>query len=147
MRLSLRVSAPEPGGWLVGFAGVQESWRVGVRGRWVDLGGGLCAEATFESFSVRPVDLWGLPLESLLPEVVVAVPEALRSRSEWCTTYLDEEVRVGRGSGGALFLFTRGGGAAEGAAAAAAAAAAAQQQQQQRPIGAPQAAGVAMRQL
>ncbi|KAG2453534.1 hypothetical protein HYH02_001753 [Chlamydomonas schloesseri] len=85
------------------------SWRVTVKGRWVDNGGGMCAAAEFESFSVRPVDLWGLSVETLLPEVTVPVPEILRSRSEWCTTYLDEDMRVGRGSGGALFLFRRGG--------------------------------------
>eukprot|EP00198_Chlamydomonas_reinhardtii_P007686 XP_001697023.1 predicted protein [Chlamydomonas reinhardtii] len=85
------------------------SWRVTVKGRWMDNGGGMCAAAEFESFGVRPVDLWGLSVEALLPEVTVPVPEVLRSRSEWCTTYLDEDMRVGRGSGGALFLFRRGG--------------------------------------
>lgn len=57
----------------------------------------------------RCFGLWGLSVEALLPEVTVPVPEVLRSRSEWCTTYLDEDMRVGRGSGGALFLFRRGG--------------------------------------
>ncbi|KAG2498982.1 hypothetical protein HYH03_003169 [Edaphochlamys debaryana] len=85
------------------------SWKVTVRGRWTDNGGGLCATAEFESFSVRPVDLWGLPVEQLLPEVTVPVPDILRTRSEWCTTYLDEDMRIGRGSGGALFLFKKGG--------------------------------------
>ncbi|GFR43915.1 hypothetical protein Agub_g5049, partial [Astrephomene gubernaculifera] len=47
-------------------------------------GGSVCAAvAEFESFSVQPVELWGLPVDQLLPEVVVPLPEVLRSRAEW----------------------------------------------------------------
>ncbi len=126
------------------------SWRVTVQGTWVDNGGGMCAAAEFHSFAVQPVELWGVAVGSMLPEVAVPVPELLRSRSEWCTTYLDEDTRIGRGTGGAVFLFRRGAepieeerAAAGGGFGTALAGGVQQQQQQQHQLG----ASVPMRQL
>ncbi|MGB3650704.1 MAG: PAP/fibrillin family protein [Rivularia sp. (in: cyanobacteria)] len=42
-----------------------------------------------------------------LPELKIPVIEALRNEAVWITSYLDEEIRVGRGKTGNLFLFKR----------------------------------------
>jgi hypothetical protein len=33
------------------------------------------------------------------------VPESMRAQADWTTTYIDAEVRVGRGEGDKIFLF------------------------------------------
>ncbi|GAX73864.1 hypothetical protein CEUSTIGMA_g1314.t1 [Chlamydomonas eustigma] len=81
-------------------------WRVGVSGKWVDNGGGMCAEAIFQTFSTKLISFLGLPTESA-PEIVVAVPEALRNQGTWCTTYLDSDTRISRQANGSLFLFKK----------------------------------------
>ncbi|KAG1655578.1 hypothetical protein FOA52_009080 [Chlamydomonas sp. UWO 241] len=86
------------------------AWRVAAAGTWnaAPGGGGGTAQATFESFSIAPVEFLGLSLEGM-PEVTVPVPLPLQSVSTWRTTYLDADTRVARGEGGTLFLFRRPG--------------------------------------
>mmetsp|Transcript_8855 Transcript_8855/g.26890 ORF Transcript_8855/g.26890 Transcript_8855/m.26890 type:complete len:184 (-) Transcript_8855:314-865(-) len=91
------------------------TWHMAVAGTWRDNGGGMCAESTFRSFSVRPVSFLGLDV-SVLPEVTVAVPEPMQAQGTWCTSYLDGDVRVARSSGGTIFLFRRTNAAAPWAA-------------------------------
>ena len=42
-----------------------------------------------------------------LPELKIPVLEALRNEAVWVTSYLDEEIRFGRGKTGNLFVFCR----------------------------------------
>lgn len=87
-----------------GFLG---SWKVTARGGWRDNGGGLCAQAWFESFGVRPDGhILGFNASSL-PEVVLPVPAQFQTLTDWCTTYLDGDTRVSRGAGGLIFLFKK----------------------------------------
>lgn len=65
-----------------------------------------CVQAWFESFRLAPLELLGLPLAGL-PEVRVPVPPLLRASSEWRTTYLDGQLRIGRSSQGGVFLFQK----------------------------------------
>ena len=39
------------------------TWRVSVSGRWQDNGGGLCAEASFQTFSTKPLSFLGMSTE------------------------------------------------------------------------------------
>ena len=111
-------------------------WRVTVAGRWIDNGGGMCAEASFQTFSTRPIEFLGFNTEvglgvngemvlkfdyahlqihlkflvsffQSLPEITVAIPEPLRSQGTWCTTYLDDDTRVSRQQNGSIFLFKK----------------------------------------
>lgn len=48
------------------------------------------------------------PLASFtLPEVRVEIPPPLQATAPWTTTYLDEDLRVGRSKSGAVFLFSK----------------------------------------
>jgi hypothetical protein len=82
------------------------TWRVTVRGEWSDNGGGVCANVSNVSFAVRPLQLLGVPLDAL-PELSAPIPGPLQARTQWCTTYLDDDVRVARVSTGSLLLFRR----------------------------------------
>lgn len=62
-------------------------------------------QTSYTSFAARPVSLLGFPLD--LPEINAPVPSVLQARSQWCTTYLDADTRVGRWSNGNIFLFKR----------------------------------------
>uniref|UniRef100_A0A061QR53 Pap fibrillin n=1 Tax=Tetraselmis sp. GSL018 TaxID=582737 RepID=A0A061QR53_9CHLO len=86
--------------------GPMGSWQITVRGSWKDNGGGVCAKASFNSFSVRPVEIMGFAANAL-PEVRVPVPAELQAEIEWCTTYCDRDFRVGRGTDGNLFVFRK----------------------------------------
>ncbi|MBD1929436.1 hypothetical protein H6F74_24795 [Trichocoleus sp. FACHB-90] len=41
------------------------------------------------------------------PELKIPVLEFLQNEAEWTTSYLDQEIRVGRGGTGNLFVFRR----------------------------------------
>lgn len=87
--------------------GLLGSWRVTATGIWKDNGGGMCAQAWFESFAVHPLELLGMSTDRVLPTIRVPVPSALQPSSDWCTTYLDPDTRIARGAGGMVFLFKR----------------------------------------
>eukprot|EP00798_Chlamydomonas_sp_ICE-L_P015219 gene15219-21298_t len=82
------------------------SWQVRVEGSWRDQGGGMCASSSFETFSVRPVSILGVPFDNF-PEVSAPVPKLLMFQSSSCTTYLDKDTRVSRDSDGSLSLFKK----------------------------------------
>ena len=63
-------------------------------------------QSSFQSFSVRPVEIMGIPADAL-PEIRVSVPAELQAESEWCTTYCDKDFRIGRGTMGNLFVFRK----------------------------------------
>jgi hypothetical protein len=42
-----------------------------------------------------------------LPQITVPVLEFLRQEALWITSYLDEDLRFGRGATGNLFVFRR----------------------------------------
>ncbi|BAY84200.1 PAP fibrillin [Calothrix parasitica NIES-267] len=65
----------------------------------------LTALVSFDAFAFQATKPLNLPLG--LPELKIPVIEALRNEAVWITSYLDEEIRVGRGKTGNLFLFRR----------------------------------------
>lgn len=64
------------------------------------------------SHNMRRKVLVGSPAHPTTRDMVVAGP---KSSVRLITTYLDERVRIGKGSYGSLFVFTRGGAADEAA--------------------------------
>jgi hypothetical protein len=64
------------------------------------------AKVTFDSFSMQATKLFGMESWSF-PELKIPVLEFLRNEAEWTTSYLDQEIRVGRGATGNLFVFRR----------------------------------------
>lgn len=73
--------------------------------RW-ELGEMQTAQVSFNSFSVQLQQPLGW-LDWPLPNLKVPVLEFLRQEAEWTTSYLDENLRIGRGSTGNLFVFKR----------------------------------------
>ncbi|AFY54534.1 PAP_fibrillin [Rivularia sp. PCC 7116] len=63
------------------------------------------ALVSFDAFTFQATKPFSLPVN--LPELKIPVIEALRNEAVWITSYLDEEIRVGRGKTGNLFLFRR----------------------------------------
>jgi hypothetical protein len=64
------------------------------------------AKVTFDSFSMQATKPFGMESWSF-PELKIPVLEFLRNEAEWTTSYLDQEIRVGRGATGNLFVFRR----------------------------------------
>jgi len=64
------------------------------------------AKVTFDSFSMQATKPFGMETWSF-PELKIPVLEFLRNEAEWTTSYLDQEIRVGRGATGNLFVFRR----------------------------------------
>lgn len=63
------------------------------------------ALVSFDEFGFQSTKPFSLPFD--LPELKIPVLEFLRNEAVWITSYLDEEIRVGRGKTGNLFLFRR----------------------------------------
>lgn len=87
------------------------AWRVGIEGVWRDSpdGDGKAVKVLFDQISVKPVNMLGLELPSWLPGLTLSTGSSgpARSGADWATTYLDPELRVGRGRTGNAFLFRR----------------------------------------
>jgi len=64
------------------------------------------AKVMFDSFSMQATKPFGMESWSF-PELKIPVLEFLRNEAEWTTSYLDQEIRVGRGATGNLFVFRR----------------------------------------
>ncbi|HEY9879076.1 MAG TPA: PAP/fibrillin family protein [Leptolyngbyaceae cyanobacterium] len=73
--------------------------------RW-EAGEAQTAQVSFSSFSIQLLKPFGW-LDWSLPDLKVPVLEILRQEAEWTTSYLDEDLRVGRGATGNLFVFKR----------------------------------------
>lgn len=87
-------------------------WRVGVNGIWRSKGDGKTAKVFFNSISIRMVDLMGLRIPDWLP--ALSLPSGIsetagREGAEWLTTYLDDDMRVGRGKSGVFVFYRRKG--------------------------------------
>jgi hypothetical protein len=64
------------------------------------------AKVTFNAFSGQATKFFGQPSWSL-PELKIPVLEFFRNEALWITSYLDEDMRIGRGATGNLFVFQR----------------------------------------
>ena len=74
-------------------------WKIEASGIWKCEEDKKTALVSFDAFAFQATK----PLN--LPELKIPVIEALRNEAVWITSYLDEEIRVGRGKTGNLFLF------------------------------------------
>ncbi|MBD1901302.1 PAP fibrillin [Coleofasciculus sp. FACHB-125] len=81
-------------------------WRLQADGVWTWGADEQTAKVTFDSFSMQATKLFGMESWSF-PELKIPVLEFFRNQAEWTTSYLDEEIRVGRGATGNLFVFRR----------------------------------------
>lgn len=81
-------------------------WRLQADGVWAWGMDEQMAKVSFDSFSLQATKSFGIEGWSL-PELKIPVLEVLRNEAEWTTSYLDEEIRVGRGATGNLFVFRR----------------------------------------
>ncbi|WP_347239578.1 PAP/fibrillin family protein [Microcoleus sp. FACHB-68] len=81
-------------------------WQLQAAGIWTWGTDEQMAKVSFDSFSVQATKFFGM--ESWrFPELKIPVLEFLRNEAEWTTSYLDEDIRVGRGATGNLFVFRR----------------------------------------
>ena len=77
-----------------------------AQGIWQPYDEGESARVTFGAFSVQATRLLGIA-GLHLPKITVPVLEFLRQEALWITSYLDEDLRFGRGATGNLFVFRR----------------------------------------
>ncbi len=80
-------------------------WKIQANGIWKSQEDQKTALVSFDAFGFQATKPFNLPFN--LPELKIPVMEALRNEAVWITSYLDEEIRVGRGKTGNLFLFKR----------------------------------------
>jgi hypothetical protein len=64
------------------------------------------ARVSFGAFSLQPTRLLGIA-GLHLPQITLPIFEALRREALWITSYLDDDLRIGRGVTGNLFVFQR----------------------------------------
>jgi hypothetical protein len=64
------------------------------------------ASVSFGAFSIQPTRLLGIG-GLTMPKLTVPVLDFLRREALWITSYLDEDLRFGRGATGNLFVFRR----------------------------------------
>jgi len=81
-------------------------WRIQADGIWKPDKDYRVANVSFDAFSVQATQLFGLANWSF-PQLKIPVLEFLRHEAVWMTSYLDEEIRIGRGITGNLFVFRR----------------------------------------
>jgi hypothetical protein len=77
-----------------------------AQGIWQPYDEGESARVSFGAFSVQATRLLGIA-GLHLPQITVPVLEFLRQEALWITSYLDEDLRFGRGATGNLFVFRR----------------------------------------
>ncbi|MBW4687736.1 MAG: PAP/fibrillin family protein [Komarekiella atlantica HA4396-MV6] len=81
-------------------------WQLQADGLWKWGTDEQTATVAFNSFSIQATKPLGLPNWNF-PELRIPVLEFLQKEALWITSYLDEEIRVGRGATGNLFVFHR----------------------------------------
>ena len=64
------------------------------------------ATVTFNLFSFQATKFLSQP-DWTLPELQIPVLDFLKNEAIWITSYLDEDMRIGRGATGNLFVFRR----------------------------------------
>jgi len=74
-------------------------WKIQASGIWKCHEDEKTALVIFDTFAFQVTKPFNLP------ELKIPVIEALRNEAVWITSYLDGEIRVGRGKTGNLFLF------------------------------------------
>jgi hypothetical protein len=79
-----------------------------AKGIWQPYEEAESASVTFGAFSVQPTRLLGINGLNL-PKLTIPVLDFLRREALWITSYLDEDLRFGRGATGNLFVFRREG--------------------------------------
>lgn len=77
-----------------------------AQGQWRWQGETQTATVAFDTFSLQATRLFH-QLDWQLPALHIPVLERLRREAAWQTSYLDSDLRVGRGTTGNLFVFTR----------------------------------------
>ncbi|MBD2564913.1 PAP/fibrillin family protein [Nostoc sp. UIC 10607] len=81
-------------------------WQLQANGHWKWSTDEKTATVSFNSFSVQATKPFGLSNWSF-PELKIPVLEFLQKEALWITSYLDQEIRVGRGATDNLFVFRR----------------------------------------
>lgn len=77
-----------------------------AQGVWQPYEDAESASVSFGSFSLQPTRLLGIA-GLHLPQLTLPIFEALRREALWITSYLDDDLRIGRGVTGNLFVFQR----------------------------------------
>ncbi len=77
-----------------------------AQGIWKKEADEQAAKVTFNAFAVQSTKLFGQP-SWRLPELKIPVLDFFRNEALWNTSYLDNDMRVGRGATGNLFVFRR----------------------------------------
>lgn len=84
-------------------------WRLRAKGQWNwQAEERQVATVRFNAFSIQAIQVLGQP-QWQFPELNIPVLDFLQNEAEWRTSYLDEELRVGRGATGNLFVFRKAG--------------------------------------
>ena len=81
-------------------------WQIQANGIWSWDVPEQVAKVSFNSFSIQAKQPLGWSSWSL-PELTIPVLKWMRSEAIWITSYLDSEIRVGKGATGNLFIFRR----------------------------------------
>ena len=81
-------------------------YRLSAKGIWRSHADKQTATVTFNSFTARAIKFFGQSNWSL-PKLKIPVLDFLRNEALWITSYLDEDMRIGRGATGNLFVFRR----------------------------------------
>ncbi|MEJ6487681.1 PAP/fibrillin family protein [Nostoc punctiforme UO1] len=81
-------------------------WQLQANGQWKWGTDEKTATVSFNSFSIQATKPFGLSNWSS-PELKIPVLEFLQKEALWITSYLDQEIRVGRGATDNLFVFCR----------------------------------------
>ncbi|KYC43719.1 PAP fibrillin [Scytonema hofmannii PCC 7110] len=82
-------------------------WQIQANGVWRWSGDReKAAKVKFGTFSMQATKPFGISLWSF-PKIKIPVLEFFQNEALWITSYLDEEMRVGRGATGNLFVFRR----------------------------------------
>jgi hypothetical protein len=80
-------------------------WRLRAEGKWIwQEQESPVATVRFNTFSIQAIQLFGQP-QWQFPELTIPVLDFLQNEAEWHTSYLDADLRVGRGATGNLFVF------------------------------------------
>ncbi|WP_414577193.1 PAP/fibrillin family protein [Anabaena sp. CCY 9402-a] len=82
------------------------NWHLSADGVWSWGDDEQVAKVSFYAFAVQAIKPLGIAGWSL-PPLKIPVLEFLRKEALWITSYLDEDIRVGRGATGNLFVFRR----------------------------------------
>ncbi|WP_231866920.1 MULTISPECIES: PAP/fibrillin family protein [unclassified Anabaena] len=82
------------------------NWQISADGIWTWGDNQQEAMVSFHGFSVQAVKPLGISGLNL-PKLTIPVLEFLRKQAVWITSYLDDEIRVGKGATGNMFVFRR----------------------------------------